>query len=1451
MEETGDSKLVPRDEEEIVNDNDETKAPSDEEEGEDVFDSSEEDEDIDEDEDEARKVQEGFIVNDDDENEDPGTSISKKRRKHKRREREEDDRLSEDDLDLLMENAGVERTKASSSSGKFKRLKRVGDEGNAAESESDNVAASRQDSTSKLEDFFSEDEEEEESGLRNGRNNEYGRDEEDHENRNRTADKGGILDELDDFIEDDEFSDEDDETRQRRIQEKKLLREQSIKQPTQITGLSSDKIDEMYDIFGDGHDYDWALEIENEELENGNDNNEAEEEEIDEETGAIKSTKKKISLQDIYDLEDLKKNLMTEGDMKIRKTDIPERYQELRAGITDYGNMSSEDQELERNWIAEKISVDKNFDANYDLTEFKEAIGNAIKFITKENLEVPFIYAYRRNYISSREKDGFLLTEDDLWDIVSLDIEFHSLVNKKDYVQRFYAELHIDDPIVTEYFKNQNTASIAELNSLQDIYDYLEFKYANEINEMFINHTGKTGKKHLKNSSYEKFKASPLYQAVSDIGISAEDVGENISSQHQIHPPVDHPSSKPVEVIESILNANSGDLQVFTSNTKLAIDTVQKYYSLELSKNTKIREKVRSDFSKYYLADVVLTAKGKKEIQKGSLYEDIKYAINRTPMHFRRDPDVFLKMVEAESLNLLSVKLHMSSQAQYIEHLFQIALETTNTSDIAIEWNNFRKLAFNQAMDKIFQDISQEVKDNLTKNCQKLVAKTVRHKFMTKLDQAPFIPNVRDPKIPKILTLTCGQGRFGADAIIAVYVNRKGDFIRDYKIVDNPFDKTDPEKFEDTLDNIIQSCQPNAIGINGPNPKTQKFYKRLQEVLHKKQIVDSRGHTIPIIYVEDEVAIRYQNSERAAQEFPNKPPLVKYCIALARYMHSPLLEYANLTSEEVRSLSIHPHQNLLSSEQLSWALETAFVDIVNLVSVEVNKATDNNYYASALKYISGFGKRKAIDFLQSLQRLNEPLLARQQLITHNILHKTIFMNSAGFLYISWNEKRQKYEDLEHDQLDSTRIHPEDYHLATKVAADALEYDPDTIAEKEEQGTMSEFIELLREDPDRRAKLESLNLESYAEELEKNTGLRKLNNLNTIVLELLDGFEELRNDFHPLQGDEIFQSLTGESEKTFFKGSIIPVRVERFWHNDIICTTNSEVECVVNAQRHAGAQLRRPANEIYEIGKTYPAKVIYIDYANITAEVSLLDHDVKQQYVPISYSKDPSIWDLKQELEDAEEERKLMMAEARAKRTHRVINHPYYFPFNGRQAEDYLRSKERGEFVIRQSSRGDDHLVITWKLDKDLFQHIDIQELEKENPLALGKVLIVDNQKYNDLDQIIVEYLQNKVRLLNEMTSSEKFKSGTKKDVVKFIEDYSRVNPNKSVYYFSLNYDNPGWFYLMFKINANSKLYTWNVKLTNTGYFLVNYNYPSVIQLCNGFKTLLKSNSSKNRMNNYR
>ncbi|CAI4491565.1 BFH_collapsed_G0021160.mRNA.1.CDS.1 [Saccharomyces cerevisiae] len=62
---------------------------------------------------------------------------------------------------------------------------------------------------------------------------------------------------------------------------------------------------------------------------------------------------------------------------------------------------------------------------------------------------------------------------------------------------------------------------------------------------------------------------------------------------------------------------------------------------------------------------------------------------------------------------------------------------------------------------------------------------------------------------------------------------------------------------------------------------------------YKKFYIRSKSSTVEDILfqsltnLQDEEAIRYQNSERAAQEFPNKPPLVKYCIALARYIQSP------------------------------------------------------------------------------------------------------------------------------------------------------------------------------------------------------------------------------------------------------------------------------------------------------------------------------------------------------------------------------------------------------------------------------------------------------------------------------------------------------------------------------------------------------------------------------------
>ncbi len=61
--------------------------------------------------------------------------------------------------------------------------------------------------------------------------------------------------------------------------------------------------------------------------------------------------------------------------------------------------------------------------------------------------------------------------------------------------------------------------------------------------------------------------------------------------------------------------------------------------------------------------------------------------------------------------------------------------------------------------------------------------------------------------------------------------------------------------------------------------------------------------------------------------------------------------------------------------------------------------------------------------------------------------------------------------------------------------------------------------------------------------------------------------------------------------------------------------------------------------------------------------------------------------------------------AETDRTRRVIKHPNFHNFNTAQAEAYLEKQQRGDVVIRPSSKGIDHLAVTWKVDDKLYQHI--------------------------------------------------------------------------------------------------------------------------------------------------
>lgn len=1377
-------------------DDEEMKNRSSEGEGDDLqqnqpFDSSEEEED--DDEEEIQKIRDGFIV--DDEDEEGGRERRKK--KHKRRReaerqkesKEDEGLLDEDDLDLLMENSGASNVKEKS---KFKRLKRA-------------PAEEVQEKRGGLNDFFSDEEEEGEA---------EGAGEGSSRNQNRT--QRNMVDELDDFIEEDEFSDLDEEARQE-IRER---RKQERLKPTEISGIDSEKVDELYDIFGDGEDYAWALEGEEEE-------------------GDHREDESRPQLQDIYEPEELKARLLTDNDRVIRDTDVPERYQELRKHIKDY-DLNEEDFYYEKEWVAYQLETEKKLGDSeaYDQASFKEAVFDSLTFIARQNLEVPFIYSHRRDHLLKTTIIGegedvqtdvvTLLNEDDLWRIVQLDIEFHSLLEKRKQVEKLISELHVDDEVVNTFYSNART-----ITDLQDLHDYLNFNYSAELKDLGL-------KKHNKTSIYEKVKADRLFETVNAIGISASHAAENIIQQARLYATNDD-ERKPYDIVEEICE----DPASLYAKPTQALEAAKHYFAEQLFTDVRMRGYLRDTFRQYSSLSIALTEQGRLKIDKNSPYADFKYAINRSLQSLYTAPDLFLRMLEAESLHLVEIKLRIISYDEFFEAMLGY-ISSDGESDVASEWNSFRRSALDVALKKLLPLIILNIKEDIRRECERTLFFDVRASFLKKIDQAPYKPHGTDfGTIPRVLAITAGKGKFGIDAIICSLVSEHGEFIEDRKLDGNPLRHRDRLQegevaFEVEFSAIVKDLKPDVIGINGFNVQSHKLFQALEKIIEEQRLTvdgdDSK--LIELVWVNDEVATRYQLSNKAIEEFPDKPTIVRYTIALARYLQSPLLEYVSL-GPDMSSLSIHKHQNLLNEDRLSQAIKSAVVDIVNMVGIDINKCVSNQYLAAALPYVAGLGDRKAFGLLRAIQQ--HPLFSRQALITNENIRigSTIFLNCASFVRIPQHVTRRAAVRSNDDAeavtlLDDTRIHPEDYALADKMAADAMDLDEDEIEELKDAPAGETIIDKLMErGPEI---LQSLILEDYSRQLEITYHKKKRATLQMILEELQGPYGEIRRDFHILRSEEIFATLTGDSPEDFYAGMVLPINIKRVGNYQINGVTANQIDCVANSEK-AVERDNRPLNEIFTSGQTVPAKILDIDYKLFTAVVSLLPRDVKTPALKTDVLKQSSQWDFEKEKND---ERAEKVKSDSSKKVNRVIKHPLFQNFNANQAQNYLAPKERGSLIIRPSSKGNDHIAITWKVDNNLYQHVDVVEHNKENDFTLGKKLSIGNIEFSDLDEIIEEYVGEIVKKVNEMTFHDKFRSGTRDEVVQWLENYSKANPKRASYAFGLNHKNPGYFLLLFKTNANSQLYTWNVKAVPKGFDLNGYEYPDVPSLCNGFKTLINN-----------
>ncbi|KAK9447616.1 SH2 domain-containing protein [Limtongia smithiae] len=1402
------------------------------------MDDSSEEEDDDDDEEEMAKVREGFIVDDDEDEMSDGERDRRRRRRRKRRRREmqsgeeeethhrNNDELDEDDLDLVMENAGIDMRKPEEAPAS-KRQKRANDG---------------------LTDMFA-DEDREQSPS---------------EMPAKVAPRN-VLDEFDDFIEEDELS--DDEAADSAAADSSRAAKSGGRSGGRVAipGVNQEQLGEIFEIFGDGEEYDWALEAE--EAEAGD--------EYDED-------KPLTELKDVFEPSELAERMLTDEDNAIRAKDEPERFQLLRKPFARY-KLTEDESYLEETWIIRQIVAQKSdlLDRRPEFeTPLSKAIHKVLDFIVKEQLEVPFIWHHRRDYIlydvkrenrnaptpiSDEYAPEFLLDQDDLWQILQLDIKFHSIIEKKHNVDKLYTALKVQDISVDQHISNAEN-----LQDYQDLWDYLQFRYSAKIKDLASTQPANVGRNkdnsddededneengvteliasgkrpNSRYAGFERIRSGPIYNVVRAFGLTAEQFGVNFQENEKLHNPTDSPDF-PLDLVDHFIKPADGT-EPNSDAAMSAFSSAKSMYAEEIFHDLRTRNFLRKKIIRALARmNVHPTEKGRRTIDETHEFYHFKFARNLDIHDILSDPETYLEILKAESQGLVTVQFKLYQYDQFFQRVCDNIL-SDNTSEAAQAWNKARKSVLRQAMGKLLLLMCGEIREDMRTQCQNKIAQKCRTALLARLDQAPYKPlGFELGTTPRVISLSNGMGDPIKDATVCIFMDDQGRLVDTLKLGDMRDDL-----FRVQLVDFVKRCKPDVMCMAGFSVSSNRLYRELLEIIHQEKLTtpeDESGQesALELVWVNDEVARLYQNSPRAIEEFSELAPLVRYCIALARYVQSPLLEYAAM-GKDIFAIEFHRQQTSLPRDLLRDMIESAFIDITNMVGVEINEAIKVPYVANVLQYVSGLGPRKASGMLKAISSSSSGFLnTRFELATKQICGVKILMNCASFLKITWDDQdaaMAAYRSGETTEiLDSTRIHPEDYELAKKMAADALELDEEDLVDLEGQGGV--VAQLMEDDPE---KLNELILEEYAEELLKNFNQRKRATLEIIKDELQHHYFEQRKPFKLLTEEEVFTMLTGETPRTLAQGMVVSANIRKVADRFLIAKLSCGIDGNVNVMDMTSrTDMPYPAAMFY-YGQTVRAVIKNVNYGTFQADLSLIEEEVdealKHPVLPFEHAVDWARITDKWDAAEAERDRVKFdeKHDEEEKRGIRVIKHRLFKPFNAKQAEEYLAPMQRGDLVIRPSSMGSDHIAITWKVAEGVYQHIAVLELEKENDYTLGKVLKIGDNKYSDLDELIFMHVQAMARKVDEMMNSDKFQRGSVRDVEKWLNTYTEANPRRSSYAFCLNTKNTGYFDLCFKAGQNAKLGVWPVKVIPNGYMLNKAVYPSVQELCNGFKTMYQA-----------
>ncbi|XP_064619005.1 transcription elongation factor SPT6-like [Lineus longissimus] len=1301
--------------------------------------------------------------------------------------------------------------------------------------------------------------------------------------------------------------------------------------------IHTDKaLQEAQDIFGVDFDFDdigdYGEEYdEEEELEDVYEEEEEGEEGTRPKTKKVRKRPQKKSIFDVFEPSELERGHFTDIDNKIRVADIPERFQlrQVPVQATDEGEL-----EEEAEWIYKQAFQTPPLSVQ-DMEQFEtreggsfekyslkgpgtvEKIREALNFMRNQQFEVPFIAFYRKEYVEPE------LNINDLWRVWHFDEKWTQLRNRKLNLVKLFVKMQgwqfdsvlnadPDKPLeakvrpLTEE-DIERAKGVQTMEELNDVYQHFLLYYGREI-PLMKNALKKKKKRDgatdeeqddedddvhnvmpkqaTRKSGYTLCTQSGIDEIARKFGLTPEEFGENLRDNYQRHE-VDQFPSEPAEVAKEVLSDRFPTVEDALSGARHMV-------AMQIAHDPLVRQSIRTIFNERAKISARPTKKGMKEIDESHPCYTFKYLKNKPVKDLQYDQ--FLKLTMAEEDLIMTYKIEIDDQSgtnaqTYFDEVKQLYYRD-EFSKLVQEWNNQRTQALERALTQIlYPQMIKELKGKLLQEAKDHVLRACTRKLYHWLKVAPYQTDQQldddDEYMDssnglKVLGIAFSQER--DEAAFCALVDGDGevtDFLRLIHLMKrrnayNEDDRKHKEQDMEKLKKFIASKKPHVIAIGADCRDAMSVFedvKRCVSELEDEQQIPSIG----VELLDQELAIIFSNTKKSEAEFREYPVFLRRGISLARRMQDPLVEFSQLCNpdEDILCLKYHPLQEQLNKEELLNALYLEFVNRVNEVGVDVNRCVAHNHNVALIQFVCGLGPRKGNSLIKTLKQHGR-LENRAQLVTVSDMGPKVFINCAGFIKIDTNslgDSTEAYVEV----LDGSRVHPETYEWARKMAVDALEYD-DTAEDANPAGALEEILE----SPER---LKDLDLDAFAEELERQGYGNKHITLYDIRAELNHRYKDLRVPYRSPTAEERFNLLTRETPQTFYIGKLVmctvtgiarkrplgeqldqanPVRndetglwqcpfclkkdfpeLSEVWsHFDagscpgtavgVKTRLDNGVTGFIPTKMISDKHVTNPEDRV-QVFQTLHCRITKIDIDRFQTDMTCRSSDLADKEGKRKLQKD-LYYDIELEEDEKKKEEEKRKQQARQTYIKRVIVHPSFHNIGYRECEKLMHNMEQGEVVIRPSSKGSDHLTVTWKVTDGISQHIDVLEEGKENAFSLGKTLIVNNEEFEDLDEIIARYIQPMAAHARDIINYKYFvesASGEKDEMDRMCKEEKKAGTHKIPYFVSASKAFPGKFLISYLPRVKTRHEF--ISVTPSGFKYRNQNFHSIGSLIRWFK----------------